>query len=168
MAKAHVHAVVEGCMLVTERENIISYGEECLFINDWAALCVVSGGWPMPLKLRGFCMVFKREACVRQSCRYLEFLGGQVGAGPITSEGLSSILDVSTSAIILISSVVSMVRQRSKVGRDLVSLLVSFAQPIVSSVVSIDEVDDRAGTVSPLVERVDQVVILAVDSDVRF
>ncbi|KAK1564679.1 hypothetical protein Q3G72_008675 [Acer saccharum] len=60
MAKAHVHAVVEGCMLVTERENIISYGEECLFIHDWAALCVVSGGWPMPLKLRGFCMMLQK------------------------------------------------------------------------------------------------------------
>ena len=76
-----------------------------------------------------------------------------MGAGPVSSEGPSSILDVSAGVIVSISSSVSMVGQGSKVGR------VSFAQPIVSSVVSVDELDDRAGTVSPSVERVDQIVL---------
>ncbi|KAK0596767.1 hypothetical protein LWI29_018806 [Acer saccharum] len=44
-----------------------------------------------------------------------------------------------------------MVGQRSKVGRDSVSPLVSFAQPIVSSVVSIDELDDRLSAYSAVV-----------------
>ncbi|KAK0604120.1 hypothetical protein LWI29_012230 [Acer saccharum] len=67
----------------------------------------------------------------------------RMGARPISSEGPSLILDVSTGAVVSISSTVSMVGQGSKVGRDFVSPLVSFAQPIVSSVVSVDELDDR-------------------------
>ncbi|KAK0608031.1 hypothetical protein LWI29_024409 [Acer saccharum] len=57
----------------------------------------------------------------------------------------SSILDVSAGAVVSISSAVSMVGHGSKVGRDSVSPLVSFAQPIVSSMVSVDELDDRVG-----------------------
>ncbi|KAK0597373.1 hypothetical protein LWI29_024638 [Acer saccharum] len=68
----------------------------------------------------------------------------EIGAVLVSSEGPSSILDVSAGTVVSISSAVSMVGQRSKVGRDSVSPLVSFAQPIVSSVVSIDELDDRA------------------------
>ncbi|KAK0577518.1 hypothetical protein LWI29_034302 [Acer saccharum] len=67
----------------------------------------------------------------------------RVGAVPVSSEGPSSILNVSASAVVSISSAVSMVGQGSKVSRDFVSPLVSFAQPIVSSVVSVDELDDR-------------------------
>ncbi|KAK0594536.1 hypothetical protein LWI29_009004 [Acer saccharum] len=78
----------------------------------------------------------------------------RVGAVPVSSEGPSSILDVSAGAVVSISSAVSMVGQGSKVGRDSVSPLVSFAQPIISSVVSVDELDDRVGIVSPSVERV--------------
>ncbi|KAK0581565.1 hypothetical protein LWI29_015235 [Acer saccharum] len=70
----------------------------------------------------------------------------KVGAMSVSSEGPSSILDVSAGAVVSISSAVLMVGQGSKVGRDFVSPLVSFAQPIVSSVVSVDEVDDRVGT----------------------
>ncbi|KAK0571821.1 hypothetical protein LWI29_022042 [Acer saccharum] len=73
----------------------------------------------------------------------------RVGAMPVSSEGPSSILDVSAGAVVSISSAVSMVGQGSKVGRDSVSPLVSFAQPIVSSVVSIDELDDRDPTTPP-------------------
>ncbi|KAK0580890.1 hypothetical protein LWI29_007496 [Acer saccharum] len=67
----------------------------------------------------------------------------RVGVVPVSSEGPSLILDVSAGAVVSISSAVSMVGQGSKVGRDSVSPLVSFAQPIVSSVVSVDELDDR-------------------------
>ncbi|KAK0587019.1 hypothetical protein LWI29_016199 [Acer saccharum] len=67
----------------------------------------------------------------------------RVGAMPVSSEGPSSILDVSAGAVVSISSAASMVGQGSKVSRDSVSPLVSFAQPIVSSVVSVDELDDR-------------------------
>ncbi|KAK0574982.1 hypothetical protein LWI29_032032 [Acer saccharum] len=67
----------------------------------------------------------------------------RVGAVPVSSEGPSSILDISAGAVVSISSVTSMVGQGSKVNRDSVSPLVSFAQPIVSSVVSVDELDDR-------------------------
>ncbi|KAK3232468.1 hypothetical protein Dsin_004349 [Dipteronia sinensis] len=52
-----------------------------------------------------------------------------------------------------------LVGKRSKVGKDSVSLLVSFSLPIVSSVVSVNDLDDRAGTVSPSVERVDWVIL---------
>ncbi|KAK0592475.1 hypothetical protein LWI29_019804 [Acer saccharum] len=103
----------------------------------------------------------------------------RVGVVPVSSEGPSSILDVSAGAVVSISSATSMVGQGSKVNRDSVSQLVSFAQPIVSSVVSVDELDDRVGIVSPSVERVERVVlrngfgsscspILDVDSDVQF
>ncbi|KAK0572969.1 hypothetical protein LWI29_001117 [Acer saccharum] len=78
----------------------------------------------------------------------------RAGAVPVSLEGPSSILDVLAGAVVLISSAVSMVKQGSKVGRDSVSPLVSFALPIVSSVVSVDELDDRVGIVSPSVERV--------------
>ncbi|KAK0598743.1 hypothetical protein LWI29_037563 [Acer saccharum] len=64
-------------------------------------------------------------------------------AVPVSSEGPSSILDVSAGAVVSISPAASMVEQGSKVSRDSVSSLVSFAQPIVSSVVSVDELDDR-------------------------
>ncbi|KAK0583193.1 hypothetical protein LWI29_034447 [Acer saccharum] len=67
----------------------------------------------------------------------------RVGAVPVSSEGPSSILDVSAGAVVSISSAASMVGQGSKVSRDYVSPLVSFAQPIVSSVVSVDELDNR-------------------------
>ncbi|KAK0593968.1 hypothetical protein LWI29_023545 [Acer saccharum] len=67
----------------------------------------------------------------------------RVGVVPVSSEGPSSILDVSAGAVVSISSATSMVGQGSKVNRDSVSPLVSFAQPIVSSVVSVDELDDR-------------------------
>ncbi|KAK3211632.1 hypothetical protein Dsin_016338 [Dipteronia sinensis] len=67
----------------------------------------------------------------------------RVRAGHVSSEGSSSILDVSASVVVSISTTISMVGHGSKVGRDSISLLVSFAQPIVSSVVSIDELDDR-------------------------
>ncbi|KAK0592359.1 hypothetical protein LWI29_017801 [Acer saccharum] len=67
----------------------------------------------------------------------------RVGAVPVSSKDPSSILDVSVGVVVSISSVVSMVGQGSKVGRDYVSPLVSFDQPIVSSVVSVDELDDR-------------------------
>ncbi|KAK0601925.1 hypothetical protein LWI29_028836 [Acer saccharum] len=67
----------------------------------------------------------------------------RVRAVPISSEGPSSILDVSAGAAVSISSAASMVEQGSKVSRDSVSSLVSFAHPIVSSVVSVDELDDR-------------------------
>ena len=101
----------------------------------------------------------------------------RVGAGPVSSEGPYLILDVSAGAIVSISFSVSMVGQGSKVGRASVSPLVSFAHPIVSSVVSVDELDDRMDTVSPSVERVERVVlrngsgsscspILVADSDV--
>ncbi|KAK0570764.1 hypothetical protein LWI29_006085 [Acer saccharum] len=73
----------------------------------------------------------------------------KVGAVPVSLEGPSSILDVLAGAVVSISSAVSMVGQGSKVGRDFVSLLVSFAQPIVSSVVSVDELDDRAVAGTP-------------------
>ncbi|KAK0589102.1 hypothetical protein LWI29_009649 [Acer saccharum] len=69
----------------------------------------------------------------------------RVGVVPVSSEGPSSILDVSAGAVVSISSATSMVGQGSKVNRDSVSPLVSFAQPIVSSVVSVDELDDRVG-----------------------
>ncbi|KAK0595674.1 hypothetical protein LWI29_008923 [Acer saccharum] len=69
----------------------------------------------------------------------------RVGVVHVSSEGPSSILDVSAGAVVSISSVTSMVGQGSKVNRDSVSPLVSFAQPIVSSVVSVDELDDRVG-----------------------
>ncbi|KAK0586012.1 hypothetical protein LWI29_037842 [Acer saccharum] len=69
----------------------------------------------------------------------------RVGAVPVSSEGPSSILDVSAGAVVSISSATSMVGQGSKVNRDSVYPLVSFAQPIVSSVVSVDELDDRMG-----------------------
>ncbi|KAK0578292.1 hypothetical protein LWI29_008115 [Acer saccharum] len=69
----------------------------------------------------------------------------RVGVVPVSSEGPSSILDVSAGAVVSISSATSMVGQGSKVNRDSVSPLVSFAQPIVSSVVSVDELDDRIG-----------------------
>ncbi|KAK0605024.1 hypothetical protein LWI29_021929 [Acer saccharum] len=102
----------------------------------------------------------------------------RVGVVPVSSEGPSSILDVSAGAVVSISSATSMVGQGSKVNRDSVSPLVSFAQPIVSSVVLVDELDDRVGIVSPSVERVERVVlrngfgsscspILDVDSDVQ-
>ncbi|KAK0578217.1 hypothetical protein LWI29_006860 [Acer saccharum] len=102
----------------------------------------------------------------------------RVGVVPVSSEGPSSILDVSAGAVVSISSATSMVGQGLKVNRDSVSPLVSFAQPIVSSVVSVDELDDRVGIVSPSVERVERVVlrngfgsscspILDVDSDVQ-
>ncbi|KAK0573962.1 hypothetical protein LWI29_016292 [Acer saccharum] len=71
-----------------------------------------------------------------------------VGAVLVSSEGPSSILDVSAGAVVSISSAISMVGQGSKVNRDSVSPLVSFAQPIVSSVVSVDELDDRVTPVS--------------------
>ncbi|KAK0598644.1 hypothetical protein LWI29_036599 [Acer saccharum] len=67
----------------------------------------------------------------------------RVGVVHVSSEGPSSILDVSAGAVVSISSAASMVGQGSKVSRDSVSPLVSFAQPIVSSVVSVDELDDR-------------------------
>ncbi|KAK0595253.1 hypothetical protein LWI29_004959 [Acer saccharum] len=67
----------------------------------------------------------------------------RVRAVPVSSKGPSSILDVSAGAVVSISSAASMVEQGSKVSRDSVSSLVSFAQPIVSSVVSVDELDDR-------------------------
>ncbi|KAK0588141.1 hypothetical protein LWI29_034893 [Acer saccharum] len=67
----------------------------------------------------------------------------KVGAWPVSLEGPYSILDILAGAVVSISLVVSMVRQGLKVGRDYVSPLVSFAQPIVSSVVSVDELDDR-------------------------
>ncbi|KAK0597330.1 hypothetical protein LWI29_024113 [Acer saccharum] len=70
----------------------------------------------------------------------------RVGAVPVSSEGPSSILDVSAGAVVSISSAVLMVGQGSKVGRDSVSPLVSFAQPIVSSVVSVDELDNMVGS----------------------
>ncbi|KAK0591281.1 hypothetical protein LWI29_037894 [Acer saccharum] len=66
----------------------------------------------------------------------------RVGVVPVSSEDPSSILDVSAGAVVSISSATSMVGQGSKVNRDSVSPLVSFAQPIVSSVVSVDELDD--------------------------
>ncbi|CAK9179916.1 unnamed protein product [Ilex paraguariensis] len=40
------------------------------------SLCL-PGGWPTPLKLRDF-VWFSKEACVRQNCMYLEFLGAQI------------------------------------------------------------------------------------------
>ncbi|KAK0595911.1 hypothetical protein LWI29_011045 [Acer saccharum] len=70
----------------------------------------------------------------------------RVGVVLVSSEAPSSILDVSAGAVVSISSATSMVGQGSKVNRDSVSPLVSFAQPIVSSVVSVDELDDRVGT----------------------
>ncbi|KAK0576865.1 hypothetical protein LWI29_024624 [Acer saccharum] len=70
----------------------------------------------------------------------------RMGAVPVSSEGPSSIFDVSAGAVVSISSAASMVGQGSKVSRDSVSPLVFFAQPIVSSVVSVDELDDRVGT----------------------
>ncbi|KAK0575654.1 hypothetical protein LWI29_004607 [Acer saccharum] len=99
----------------------------------------------------------------------------RVGAVPVSSESPSSILDVSAGAVVSISLAVSMVGQGSKVGSDSVSPLVSFAQPIVSSVVSVDELDDRVGIVSPSVEMVvlrngsgsSYSPILDVDSDVQ-
>ncbi|KAK0592885.1 hypothetical protein LWI29_027193 [Acer saccharum] len=78
----------------------------------------------------------------------------RVGAVPVSSESPSSILDVSAGAVVSISSAVSMVGQGSKVGKDSVSLLVSFAQPIVSSVVSVDELDDRKKKYLLLTEKV--------------
>ncbi|KAK0593385.1 hypothetical protein LWI29_035802 [Acer saccharum] len=93
------------------------------------------------------------QVCQSQQVRQSEdsfigvpILSSRVGAVPVSSEGPYSILDVSAGAVVSISSAVSMVRQGSKVSRDPVSLLVSFAQPIVSSVVSVDELDDRVGT----------------------
>ncbi|KAK0598358.1 hypothetical protein LWI29_033968 [Acer saccharum] len=78
----------------------------------------------------------------------------RVGAVPVSSEGPSSILDVSAGAVVSISSATSMVGQGSKVNRDSVSLFVgSFAQPIVSSVVSVDELDDRNLIKSTIDER---------------
>ncbi|KAF8388344.1 hypothetical protein HHK36_027010 [Tetracentron sinense] len=38
--------------------------------------CSLPGGWPAPLKLRDF-IWYSREACVKQNCMYLEFLGAQ-------------------------------------------------------------------------------------------
>ncbi|KAK0576941.1 hypothetical protein LWI29_025613 [Acer saccharum] len=73
----------------------------------------------------------------------------RVGVVPVSSEGPSSILDVSAGAVVSISSATSMVGQGSKVNRDSVSPLVSFAQPIVSSVVSVDELDDRVANRGP-------------------
>ncbi|KAK0598661.1 hypothetical protein LWI29_036757 [Acer saccharum] len=94
-----------------------------------------------------------REVCQSQLVGRSEdsFIGvpvhsSKVGAVPVSSEGPSSILDVSAGAVVSISSAASMVGQGSKVSRDSVSPLVSFAQPIVSSVVSVDELDDRVGT----------------------
>ncbi|KAK1575506.1 hypothetical protein Q3G72_006073 [Acer saccharum] len=127
MAKAHVHAVVEGLhfnkhitylelarwvqlfqqLLMngnqpmwslqiswehiylsslgeTEGEKIMSYAKNAYlsmielsesYSSLGCTLCV-SGGWPMPLKLRDF-VWYSKEACVRQNCMYLEFLGGQ-------------------------------------------------------------------------------------------
>lgn len=37
------------------------------------SLCL-PGGWPMPLKIRDF-IWYSKEACVKQNCMYLEFLG---------------------------------------------------------------------------------------------
>ncbi|KAK0572310.1 hypothetical protein LWI29_029590 [Acer saccharum] len=64
----------------------------------------------------------------------------RVGAGHVSSKGPSSILDVSVGVVVSISLAASMVGQGSKVGRDSVPLF-SFAQ----SVVSVNELDDRAG-----------------------
>ncbi|KAK3220425.1 hypothetical protein Dsin_014395 [Dipteronia sinensis] len=68
----------------TEGENIISYVKNAYLSmielseshSSLGCTLCVSGGWPIPLKLRDF-VWYSKEACVRQNCMYLEFLGGQ-------------------------------------------------------------------------------------------
>ncbi|KAL5755634.1 hypothetical protein ACOSQ2_020380 [Xanthoceras sorbifolium] len=67
-----------------EGEIIISYAKNAYLstielsesYSSLACSLCVPGGWPMPLKLRDF-VWYSKEACVRQNCMYLEFLGAQ-------------------------------------------------------------------------------------------
>lgn len=65
-----------------EGVNIISHAKSAylsvieLSDSSLARSLCLPGGWPMPLKLRDF-IWYSKEACVKQNCMYLEFLGAQ-------------------------------------------------------------------------------------------
>ncbi|XP_022152480.1 midasin isoform X2 [Momordica charantia] len=66
----------EGMDIVQNAKNLY-LSDSCLSKCDVsiASLCY-PGGWPMPIKLRDY-VWHSKEACVKQNCTYLEFLGAR-------------------------------------------------------------------------------------------
>lgn len=64
-------------MDIVRNAKILYLSDACLSEShaSTASLCL-PGGWPMPIKLRDY-VWHSKEACVKQNCMYLEFLGAQ-------------------------------------------------------------------------------------------
>ena len=70
-----------------EGEKVINFAktaylsETSLAGYDWLVACPfgLPGGWPVPLSLADY-TCYSKEACIKQNCMYLEFLGRQCAA----------------------------------------------------------------------------------------